>query len=62
MRELGAAKAGDCFGELPVLLPPELKVPRMDANSGGPGGRPAPFMASRLHRIPTHSLLNLHGI
>ena len=27
-KELGAAKAGDCFGELAVLLPPELKVPR----------------------------------
>ena len=27
---------------------------------GGQGGRPAP-LASRLHRIPTHFLLNLHG-
>ena len=28
---------------------------------GGQGGRPAP-LASRLHRIPTQFLLNLHGI
>jgi hypothetical protein len=28
---------------------------------GGQGGRPAP-LASRLHKIPTHFLLNLHGI
>ena len=28
---------------------------------GGQGGRPAP-LASRLRRIPTHSLLNLQGI
>ena len=27
----------------------------------GQGGRPAP-LASRLHRIPTHFRLNLHGI
>ena len=30
-------------------------------NQGGQGGRPAP-LASRLHRIPAHFLLNLHGI
>jgi hypothetical protein len=28
---------------------------------GGQGGRPAP-LASRLHRIPTRFLSNLHGI
>jgi CRP-like cAMP-binding protein len=28
-KALGAAKAGDVFGELGVLLPPELRVPRM---------------------------------
>ena len=28
---------------------------------GGQGGRPAP-LTSRLYRIPTHFLLNLHGI
>jgi hypothetical protein len=28
---------------------------------GAQGGRPAP-LASRLHRIPIHFLLNLHGI
>jgi alpha-galactosidase len=36
-------------------------VPSRDANSGGQGGRPAP-LASRFHRIPTHFILNLHGV
>ena len=34
---------------------------RSRAAKGGEGGRPAP-LASRLHRVPTHFLLNLHGI
>jgi hypothetical protein len=33
-----------------------------EANSGGPGGRPAPPLALGLHRIPTHFPLNLYGI
>jgi hypothetical protein len=32
-----------------------------DANPGGPGGPPS-HLASRLHSIPTHFLLNFHGI
>jgi hypothetical protein len=41
---------------------PEEEVPARDANSGGQGdANPAP-LASRLHRIPTHFMLNLHGI
>jgi hypothetical protein len=32
-----------------------------DVNAGGQGGRPAPS-ASRLHRIPTHLLLDSYGI
>jgi hypothetical protein len=35
--------------------------PGMLTAQGGQGGRPAP-LASRLHRIPTHFPLNLHGI
>jgi hypothetical protein len=42
-----------------------FQVSIRDANSGGggggQGGHAAP-LASRLHRIPTHFLLNLHGI
>ena len=37
-----------------------LSTPGM-LTQGGQGGRPAP-LGSRLHRIPAHSLLNLHGI
>ena len=32
-----------------------------DANSGGPGGRPAP-LAARFHRVATRFPLNLYGI
>ena len=42
--------APNCFASFPGML-----------TQGGQGGRPAP-LASRLHRIPTHLLLNLHGI
>jgi hypothetical protein len=55
------------------LTPFSLKVPSEDPLLNGyfgqmyalgmltPRGRPAP-LASRLHRIPTHFRLNLHGI
>jgi hypothetical protein len=51
------------FGQLSGILDP-LEYHEHYAGmltQGGQGGRPAP-LASRLHRIPTHSLLNLHGI
>ena len=35
-------------------------VPGM-LTQGGEGGRPAP-LASRFHRVPTHFILNLHGV
>jgi hypothetical protein len=47
-----------------VLVLVALVIPAVllrDANSGGQGGHAAP-LASRLHTIPTHFLLNLHGI
>jgi hypothetical protein len=48
-----------------TLLPEdEFIVVAYDAGmltQGGQGGHPAP-LASRLYRIPTHFLFNLHGI
>ena len=44
-----------------LLVGQRFAVASGAANSGGPGGRPAP-LASRLHRIPNHVLLNLHEI
>jgi hypothetical protein len=39
----------------------QKRVLARDANSGGPGGRPAP-LPSRFRSIPTHFPLNLHAI
>jgi hypothetical protein len=53
---LSSASLGGAWAAHPVLWShPGLLT------QGGQGGRPAP-LASRLHRIPTHFLLNLHGI
>ena len=46
----GVPNAFDHIGSPPGML-----------TQGGQGGHPAP-LASRLHRIPTHFLLSLHGI
>ena len=43
----------------PTAMRNVVKVWSRDANSGGPGGRPAPLA---WHRFRTHFLLNSHGI
>ena len=51
-------------GVLTTAASAALVETRDAINSGGPGrGRPGPRpLASQLHRIPTHFLLNLHVI
>ena len=56
-RNFGAAAAASF--ELSIS---EAACPCRDANSGGPGGRPVFLASPRLHRVPTHFLLTLHGI
>jgi hypothetical protein len=52
LRSLEALDIDDC---------PGLVVRQGCYSSRGQGGPPAP-LASRFHRIPTHFLLNLHGL
>ena len=59
------------LGTVPGLAAAQLAAARKEMaedeyeagvlTQGGQGGRPAP-LTSRLHWIPTHFLLNLHGI
>ena len=56
------AAASEAVARLKEAKPAKkVAVAARDANSGGPGGRPAP-LASRLHSIPTPFPLNLYGI